>query len=101
MRPERPVEDAFVEEVELHGGDAPKFEVRGRRGYPDRAGLFPGGHVLFAEAKALGEKPTAQQHDRMKKLRRLGFRVVWFDTPEKARRAARRFAKLRGVRRLT
>jgi hypothetical protein len=85
------VERAFVEAIEALGGDAPKFEVKGRRGYPDRIGLLPGGRVLFCEAKAPGETPRKDQRARIRKLRKLGFVVAVVDTPAKARRAVDRF----------
>lgn len=82
-----------MEAVEALGGDAPKFEVKGRRGYPDRIGLLPGGRVLFCEAKAPGKKPRADQLSRIRKLRRLGFSVAIVDTPDAARRAVELFWK--------
>lgn len=98
--PEYPVEMAFVSEVAMYGGDAPKFEVKGRRGYPDRIGLFPGGHVLFCEAKARGEKPRRDQAARIRKLKALGFSVMVPTTAVGARRGVQLFTALKEIERL-
>lgn len=45
------VEDYLVAGVEKLGGECLKLEVKGRRGWPDRLCVLPGGVHMFIELK--------------------------------------------------
>lgn len=48
---EKHLEDDVVSWAESLGGEALKLKIDGRRGFPDRTILLPGGLVLFPEVK--------------------------------------------------
>ena len=76
---EKEIEKRLVRAVKDMGGIAPKFVSPGLDGVPDRLILLPGGHMAFAELKALGQTPRPLQRHRIGELRRLGFRVYIID----------------------
>ena len=61
-----------------------KLTVLGRRGFPDRMVLCPGGRIYFVECKRPGAFARATQALVHRTLRRLGFQVFVVDTPEAA-----------------
>ena len=63
---------------------APKLTIAGSTGWPDRGLLFPGGRIVFMEAKREGEKPRRKQEYIHTQLRALGFEVWVFDNCEDA-----------------
>lgn len=69
--------------VKVMGGIAPKLVCPSYDGMPDRIVLLPGGHVVFVEVKAPGEKPRPLQRARHEMLSRLGFKVYVLDDPER------------------
>lgn len=78
---EREVESAFVRAGERRGCWILKFAILGRRGFPDRLCLAPGGRVAFCELKRpSGEKGPLQDWVH-RKLRELGFNVAVIDHP--------------------
>jgi hypothetical protein len=56
-----------------------KLNVKGRRGWPDRIFLIPGGCPLFIEFKKPGEKPEPLQEFIHGNLRAAGYRVSVVD----------------------
>ena len=77
---EKQIEQKLVRAVRAVGGLAPKFVSPGLDGVPDRLILLPGGHLAFAELKALGQRPRPLQQRRIGQLRQLGFRVYIIDS---------------------
>lgn len=59
-----------------------KLVSPGRRGYPDRMFLVPGGKPVMVEFKQLGEKPDPLQHYVHDTLRKLGYHIEVFDNVE-------------------
>ena len=76
---EKIIEQKLVKAVKDMGGISPKFTSPGFDGMPDRIILLPGGHMVFVEVKAPGEKPRPLQLARHKLLRGLGFKVYVLD----------------------
>ena len=56
-----------------------KLNVLGRRGWPDRLFLPPGGRPIFIEFKRPGENPEPLQEYRHEILRAAGYRVFVVD----------------------
>jgi hypothetical protein len=75
---EKEVEIYLRDQVKAVGGRAYKFVSPGNAGVPDRLILFPGGRTVFVELKAPGKKPTALQEAQQKKLKDLGFEVIYW-----------------------
>ena len=65
---EKDIEAYFVKAVESLGGEALKLEVKGRRGWPDRLAILPGGRVVFVELKRHSGKASALQVARFRRL---------------------------------
>ena len=73
---EKDVERRFVEGVEALGGMTAKLTVEGRRGWPDRLVVLPGGVIFFVELKRpKGGSLSAVQKGLHERLRRLGARL--------------------------
>lgn len=51
MAQESDLEKSFVGFVEGHGGITAKMTIKGRRGWPDRLYVLPGGRIGLAELK--------------------------------------------------
>ncbi|MNM10444.1 VRR-NUC domain protein [compost metagenome] len=69
---ERVIEAYLREQVKAVGGWAPKWVSPGNSGVPDRIVFLPGGHIVFVELKATGEKPRPlqlAQHKRIQSYR--------------------------------
>jgi len=79
-----------------------KLNVAGRRGYPDRMFLIPGGKPFFIEFKRPGSVPTSLQSYTIKNLQNLGYDVEIHNNVEEALQAigrrmeAARLPKTRG-----
>lgn len=56
----------------------------GKRKYPDRIFVYPGGRALFLEFKRHGEEPSPMQYARIEELRELGHMAHWVDNLEDA-----------------
>ena len=82
---ESEIEQYLVALVNTSGGLCVKLVASGKRGWPDRIVLLPGGRVWFVELKRPGEKPRGQQLLRHAELAALGFPVVVLDTKEKVK----------------
>ena len=80
---EKQIEQRLVRAVRAAGGICPKLVSPGTDGMPDRMALLPGGHIVFVEVKAPGQKPRPLQLKRHEELRRLGFKVYVLDDPER------------------
>lgn len=85
------VERALVREVKRRDGVCLKLVMLGRRGFPDRTCLFPGGRVLFVETKAPGRVLGPLQRLVTRRLRGLGFDVEKLDHPDQVGPALQRF----------
>ena len=79
---EKAIEQKLKLAVDGMGGIAPKFISPGMDGMPDRLILLSGGHMAFAEVKALGKQLRPLQVKRKRQLESLGFRVYVIDSPE-------------------
>ena len=79
---EKEIEQKLVKEVRRAGGMCPKFVSPGSNGMPDRIVMMPGGHLVFVEVKAPGQKPRPLQLVRHDQLRALGFQVIVLDDPK-------------------
>ena len=73
-----------------------KMNLQGRRSWPDRMFMPPGGKPVFIEFKRPGEKPTALQAHTHVKLANLGYVVYVIDSIEAGKTIVDHFAK--GVR---
>ena len=71
-----------------------KFVSPGTTGVPDRL-YIKNGVVVFGEWKRPGEKPTAQQMNRMKEMKRYGAIVFWWDNLADFRRDLRQAVSAR------
>ena len=76
---ESTVEAAFVRQLRARGLTVVKLNLTGRRGWPDRLVLLPGGRVVFVELKRRGERARQLQEHVHAELRALGFAVQTFD----------------------
>jgi hypothetical protein len=89
------IERYLVAVVKHHGGFALKLNLIGRRGWPDRLVLIPGGHCCFVELKRPGARPRKLQERVHQLLRRLGFNVVVLDSEDKVDEWTRDFLTAR------
>ena len=80
---EKRIEAYLREKVKLQGGKAYKFISPGNAGVPDRIIILPGNRISFAELKAPGKTPSANQLLQRGKLESLGCRVEVIDSKEK------------------
>ena len=76
---ETTVEDYLVERVEARGGRCPKLVDLGRRGFPDRSPMWPGGIMHMVELKCIGGVVKPWQRRYHADLRSQGFLVfvIW------------------------
>lgn len=73
-RLERDLEADIVRWAIEQGGEALKLKIEGRRGFPDRTILLPGGIAIFPEVKRdRGSDRRAQQIVWIERLQELGF----------------------------
>jgi len=73
---EAPVEKYLREQVIARGGICLKLIIMGKRNFPDRTILMPGGIIFFVECKAEDKKLRKTQKWFINRvLRPLGFRV--------------------------
>lgn len=73
---ESATERAFVRRVRrLSRVHVLKLNLQGRRGWPDRLILMPGGRAVFIEFKRVGEVPRPLQEHVHNAIRELGFYV--------------------------
>lgn len=80
---EKNIEKHLIEGVGALGGMTAKLTVEGRRGWPDRLILLPGGLVIFAELKRpKGGTLSAAQRSIFAKIDALGGAVVRLSTFE-------------------
>ena len=87
-RLESSIERQAVEHAHRRGIDAIKLNLQGRRGWPDRLFLLPGGRPLFIEFKrTVKKKPDPLQARVHARLRKLGYRVLTCGSVEDAERA--------------
>lgn len=85
MKPlETSVERRFVYLLDKHGITHLKFNMRGRRDWPDRGVFLPGGNLVFVELKRPGEEPHPSQLRKHDELRRLGYPVIVEDNADRA-----------------
>lgn len=80
MTLEKDLERRFVAAAKGAGYDAEKLVAAGKRGWPDRTVLMPGGKVLFFELKTPKGKTSKQQDSTHDRLRSLGFDVFVVDS---------------------
>jgi hypothetical protein len=75
MKKESPRERQLRESIEEMRGRLIKFSPFVLRGFPDRIGLLPGGHVFFVELKADGRRirPGSLQDYWQRTLKGMGF----------------------------
>ena len=70
------VESRLVNAIRKQGGICYKLRIIGKRNFPDRTILLPGGYICFAECKRQGEDlQKGQNWLATKILGRLGFCV--------------------------
>ena len=84
MTLEKDLERRFVAAAKGMGCDAEKLVAAGKRGWPDRTVLIPGGKVLFFELKTPKGKTSKQQDLTHGRLRSLGFDVFVVNNLEEA-----------------
>lgn len=89
---EKDLERRFVAAAKDLGCDAEKLVAAGKRGWPDRTVLMPGGKVLFFELKTPKGKTSRQQDLIHCKLRSLGFDVFVVDNLDEALAVLRAYA---------
>jgi hypothetical protein len=74
---ERTIEVALVEAVQALGGICEKVQVIGKRGWPDRLCILPGGLIILAEIKRpYGGRLSPHQQQYRNKLAALGIAVA-------------------------
>jgi hypothetical protein len=76
---ESKLERAAVRYATRAGAESLKLNVRGRRGWPDRAFFFWPRRLVLVEFKRKGEEPTKIQKLIHRRLARLGWKVSVFD----------------------
>ena len=81
---ESAVESALARACRRAGFLCFKLAAVGRRGFPDRTILCPGGRIAFVETKAPKKGPRADQRLVHRALRRFGFQVFVVDDPDAA-----------------
>lgn len=79
---ERDIEAYLRDRVKEVGGWAPKWTSPGNSGVPDRIVFMPGGHIVFVELKATGEKPRALQLAQHKRIKSYSQDVRVIDSKE-------------------
>lgn len=79
---ERDIEKYLRERVQTVGGWAPKWTSPGNNGVPDRIVFLPGGHIVFVELKATGEKPRPLQLAQHKRIKSYSQEVRVIDSKE-------------------
>ena len=77
---ESDIEKHLVKQVKSMGGLCLKLAPINASGLPDRLILLPEGICIFAELKAPKQSPRPLQLYVHKKLRKLGFTVLVFDS---------------------
>ena len=75
MSVEADIEAEFVEYAEARGCIPLKLVIQGKRGWPDRTVLCPGGKILFLEFKRPDGKLSRQQQHYINLLRVKGFKI--------------------------
>jgi len=81
---ESKVEKDIRRYAEATGWWQAKFTSPSKNGVPDRV-FIRKGMVLWMEVKRPGEEPTAQQHLRMKDMKKHGAIVCWVDNLKDAK----------------
>ena len=76
-------ENRYAKAVEKDGAICLKMNIHGRRGYPDRLTVFPGGS-FFIEFKKVGVELESLQKYIHAKLKRLGYGVFTAHTYQQA-----------------
>ena len=77
------VENYLVNRVEELGGISAKMTIKGRRGWPDRLVVMPGGQIALVELKRPKRGQwSAAQKELFIRLGRLGVNVVRLNSPE-------------------
>lgn len=84
-------EDAFVAYSLARKCKPLKLVILGKRGFPDRTVLCPGGRVMFIEFKRKGKKLAGNQSLIKLTLERLGFTYCMCDTLDEAKEALDKF----------
>ena len=76
---ESEIELHFQWAVEMIGGKHWKTKCIGRRGFPDRIAVFPGGRVVLVELKAENGRLSAAQKQFANDMKRLGaqYECLW------------------------
>lgn len=82
---ESSIERYLVAECKKRGVLCEKFTSPGRRAVPDRILMAPGGRIVFAECKAPGRRPRANQLRDHERRRRFGATVRILDSRESVR----------------
>ena len=83
---ESEIENYVVNYARRRGVLSAKLNLQGRRGWPDRILLFPGGRTVFIEFKRPGGQVSKLQAYVHAQLGRLGFAVYVVKTKEQGRR---------------
>ena len=73
---ERDIEKYLVTAIKSIGGIAYKFTSPARRSVPDRLCIFPKNKHCFIEVKRTGGKLTSLQSVEIKRLTKLGHKVI-------------------------
>ena len=79
MRPEETIEREFVSACASIGVQAFKFEIRGKKGAPDRIIFLPKGKVLLVEFKQPGGVTSKHQDMFIAELTKLGHDCIVAD----------------------
>jgi hypothetical protein len=72
---EAPVEKHLQVSVRKHGGLCLKLIIMGKRNFPDRTCLMPGGKIFFVECKDTHTDARKSQSWFHRLLERLGFKI--------------------------
>ena len=72
---EKSIEMAILRLMKKHKTECPKLQALGRRGFPDRTALIPGGKPVFFEIKTPTGVLSPAQRRWIKILRELGYEV--------------------------
>ena len=80
---EAEIELPVVAWAEKEGWFVRKLQWIGRWGAPDRV-FIKGGVVCFIEFKRPGAKPRPSQRGELRRMKKAGAAVAWFDDVEKA-----------------
>lgn len=82
MASEAPIEKHLVTSVRKRGGLCLKLIMMGKRNFPDRTCLMPGGKIFFVECKAAKKDARKSQGWFHRLLLRLEFRIYVAKTKE-------------------